>query len=128
MFVEEAQGESQHVLEVESAHRAFAPLVPVVDAEHQIRRDRRFVVAELVQVPSRRDHPVLGPFDLVRELSPGKELVWRRQSVREGGDERGLVVEHFGQRLPRVRRPQPSELGERSRMEGACFYPLDAER
>ncbi|TMK57776.1 MAG: hypothetical protein E6G54_08355 [Actinobacteria bacterium] len=110
MLVEEAQGESQHVLEVESAHRPFAAFVPVVDPEHQLRRDRRLVVAELGTIPSRRDHPVLGPFDLVRELAPREELVRWRQGVREGGDERSLVVQHFGERLPGVRGPQPREL------------------
>ena len=83
VLVEELQGEPEHVLEVQPAHRALAPLVPFVDREHQLRRDRRLMVAEVGEVASRRDHPVLGPLDLTGELAPGKELVRRRQGVRE---------------------------------------------
>ena len=36
MLVEETQSESEHVLEIQPAHRALAALVPVVDPEHQI--------------------------------------------------------------------------------------------
>jgi hypothetical protein len=99
VLVEELQREPEHVLEVESARRAFAPLVPLVNASHQFRRDRWVVVAELGEVSSRRDHPILGPFDLVRELASGKELVGRGQGVRERGDQGGLVVQHLGERL-----------------------------
>ena len=128
VLVEQAQREPEHVLEVEPPHRGLAPLVPVVDAVHQVGRDRRLVVAELVEVPRRRDHPVLGPLDLAGELAPGQELVRRRERVRERGDERGLVVEHLGERLAGVRGPQPRELRERGRVERARLDALDAER
>ena len=128
MLVEEPQGEPEHVLEVEPAHRALATLVPVVDPQHQLRRDRRVVVAELGEVPSRRDHPVLGPLDLAGELAPGQELVRRRQRVRERGDQRRLVVQHLGERLARVRGPEARELRERGRVERPRLDAVDVER
>ena len=73
VLVEEPQREPEHVLEVEPSHRGLAPLVPVVDAVHQLRRDRRLVIRELGEVPRRGDHPVLRPLDLGREVfaTPG---------------------------------------------------------
>ena len=128
VFVEEPQGEAEHVLEVQPAHRALATLVPVVDPNHQILRDGRRVVAELGEVPIRRDHAVLGPLDLTGELAPGKELVRRRQRVRERRDQRSLVVQHLWERLTRVRGPEARELGERGRVEGPSLDAPDAER
>ena len=118
----------EHVLEVESARRAFAPLVPLVDASSSAPPDRRVVVAELGEVPSRRDHPVLGPFDLVRELASGKELVRRRQGVRERGDQWGLRGPAPRERLTGMRGPETRELRERRRVERASLDPRDAER
>ena len=106
MLVEEPHREPQHVLEIEAADRGLAALVPLVDPEHQLRRDRRRVVAEFGKVADRRDHAVLGPFDLVRELASRKELVWRRQGVRERRDQWGLVIQHLGERLTSVQGPQ----------------------
>ncbi len=128
VLVEQAQREREHVLEVEPAHRALAPLVPVVDAVHELSRYRRLVAVELGEVSRRRDHPVLRPLDLAGELAPRQELVRRRERVRERGDERRLVVEHLGERLARVRGPQPRELRERGRVERARLDAFDAER
>ena len=128
VLVEQPQREPEHVLEVEPPHRALAPLVAVVDAVHQVGGDRRLVVAELAEVPLRRDHPVLRPLDLAGELAAREELVRRRERVRERRDERSLVVEHLGERLAGVRGPQPRELRERGRVERARLHTLDAER
>jgi hypothetical protein len=127
VLVEQTQREREHVLEVEPAHRALARLVPVVDAVHEVRRDRRLVAVELGHVPRRRDHPVLRPLDLAGELAPRQELVRRRERVRERGDERSLVVQDIGQRFAGVRGPQPRKLRERGRVERACLDPLEAE-
>ncbi len=110
MVVEEPEGESEHVLEVQPTHRSLATLVPVVDPQHQLRGDRGLVVAELCQVVGGLDHPVLGPLDLARELASGEELVGRGQRVRERGDERRLGVQDVGERIARVRGPQAREL------------------
>jgi hypothetical protein len=110
MVVEQPEGESEHVLEVQPTHRALATLVPVVDPQHQLRRDRRLMVAELREVAGRLDHPVLGPLDLARELTSGEELVGRGQRVRERGDERSLGVQDIGERVAGVRGPQTREL------------------
>ena len=128
MLVEQPQHEPEHVLEIEPPHRALAPLVAVVDAKHQVGGDRRLVVAELVEVPPGRDHPVLRPLDLAGELAAGEELVRRGQPVGERRDERSLVVEHLGERLAGVCGPQPRELRERGRVERARLHALDAER
>ena len=48
MVVEEPEGESEHVLEVQPTHRSLAALVPVVDPQHQLRGDRRLVAAEIM--------------------------------------------------------------------------------
>ena len=130
MLVEEPQGEAQHVLEVEAPHRALASLVPLVDPQHQLRGDRGLVGLDiqLGEVPVRRDRPVLGPFDLAGELAAGEELVRRRQGVRERSDQRRLVVEHLGERLAGVRRPEPRELRQGGRVERARFDALDVER
>ncbi len=128
VVVEEPKSEAEHVLEVQPAHRSLAALVPVVDPNHQILRDGGRMVAELAEVPIRRDHPVLGPLDLTGELAPGEELVRRRQRVRQRGDERSFVVQDLGERLTRVRRPESRELRERGRVEGPGLDARHAER
>ena len=128
MLVEEAEGEAEHVLEVEPVHRPLPALVPVVDPEHQLRGDGWLVGAELGQVASRRDHPVLRPFDLAGQLPPREELVRRGQRVRQGGDQGGLVVEDLGKVPLRVLGPEARELGERRRMERSSLHPFDPQR
>ena len=128
MVIEESECESEHVLEVQSTHRALATLVAVVDPQHQLGGDRRLVVAQLCQVAGWLDHPVLGPLDLAGELASGEEPVWRRQSVRERGDEWSLGVQDVRERLARVRGPQARELCQGGGMERARLHPVDLER
>ena len=129
MVIEEPEGESEHVLEVQSTHRALATLVPFVDPQHQLGGDRWLVVvAQLFQVAGGLDHPVLGPLDLAGELASGEEPVWRRQRVRERGDEWSLGVQDVGERFARVRGPEARELCQRGGMERARLHPVDLER
>ena len=127
ILVEQPHVQPEHVLEVEAAHRPLATLVSLVHAVHQLGRDRGLVLAERREVALRRDHPVLRPLDLARQLASRQELVRRRQRVRERRDQRRLVVEHGGQRLAGVRGPQSGQLRERRRVEGAGLDALDAE-
>ena len=128
MVVEESEGESEHVLEVQAPHRALPALVSLVDPEHQLRGDRRLVVAQLCQVAGGLDHPVLGPLDLAREFASREEPVRRGQRVRERGDEWSLGVQDVGERLARVRGPQTRELCQRRGMERARLHLVDLER
>jgi hypothetical protein len=110
MIVEQPDGQGQHVFEVEPAHGPLASLIPVVDPQHELRRDGRLVPAQLGQVAGRRDHPILRPLDLSGQLATGEELVRGRQAARQRGDDRCLVVEDLGNPLADVFRPEPGEL------------------
>ena len=82
-FVEETDRELEHVLEVDEATVGLLGLVAAEDAEHQIGRDRRLVVAELGEIGSGSQPAVLRPLHLGREVAGGTELVRRRQRVPE---------------------------------------------
>jgi hypothetical protein len=129
VLVEQAHRQGQHVLEIEAAHRPLPPLVPGVDPEHQLRGHRRLVTGrrELAEVPLGRNHPVLGPLDLAGEVAPGEEPVGRGQRIGKRRDERGLGVEHVGDRLAGVRRPQPAQLGQGRGVEGPGLDAVDPQ-
>ena len=78
--VEEPDRELDQVLEVDVALLDLAPLVVAVDAQHQVLRDRRLVVAERAQVVLGRDAPVLRPLDL------GREVGRRPEAIRRGSE------------------------------------------
>ena len=129
VLVEHPNREPQHVLEVHLVAGLPAPLIAVVDAQHQIRGDGRLVARslELRQVPLGRDHAVLCPFDLAGELASRQELVGRRQGVRERGDQRRLVVEHGRYGPPGVPFPEAVELRQGRRVERAGVDAVGAE-
>src|SRR5262249_59423163 len=71
----EPHGELEQVLEVDLAARLLAQLVLLVDARHQVLRDRRLGPAEPRAGLARPDSLVLGPLDLRGEVGcrPGLE-------------------------------------------------------
>ena len=73
----------EQILEVDPALLGLAPLVLAVDAQHEIGRDRRLVIAERAEVVVGRDAAVLGPLDLGREVGCRPEAVGPPQSVSD---------------------------------------------
>ena len=128
VLVEQSQGETEHVLEVEASHRVLAALVPLVDPQHQLRRDRRLVIAR-----ARRGTGPAG--------SSGSSPTRSRRRARGGGGTCAAAAARSrarrsaapcgrapGERLAGVRLPQPRELRERGRVERARLDAVDVER
>ena len=82
-LVEEADRELEHVFEVDQASLLLLDLVAAKDAEHQVGRDRRLVIAELGEVGGWSQPAVLRPLHFGGEVTGGTELVRRRQRVPE---------------------------------------------
>ena len=121
--VEEPDRELDQVLEVDAALVGLAPLVLAVDAEHEVRRDRRLVVAERAQVLGRSDAPVLRPLDLGREVGGRAEAVGPSQRVPDVAERERLRREDLPGRLGR----EEPQLTERGRMEGRAPHARHAE-
>jgi hypothetical protein len=113
----------EQVLEVDVAVRILPPLVVAEDALHQLRWDRRVVLAQAVEVRLGRQPPVLRPLDLGREVDGGRELVRHRQRVADPAQRERLRGEH-AQLLHLAEEP---ELRERGGVERRGTDALHAE-
>ena len=121
--VEEPDRELDQVLEVDPALVDLAPLVLAVDAEHQVGRYRRLVVAQRAEVLVGRDAAVLGPLDLGGEVSRGTELVRPTQRVPDVPERERLRGQDPLRRLG----GEEAELPERGRVKGRAAHTGDAE-
>jgi hypothetical protein len=122
--LEQADRAREQVLEVDGAALLLAPLVVTEHALHQLRRDRRLVLAEPIEIGLGRQAPVLRPLDLGREIGRSGELVRHRERVADRAERQHLRREDLQVRhLPEVR-----ELRERGGVEGRRAHALDAER
>src|SRR5205085_9362559 len=75
ILVEHPNRSLDQILEVVVAALRLAALVLAEHARHQIRRDRRRVLAELPTIALRRQAPVLRPLHLSREITGRTESV-----------------------------------------------------
>ena len=122
--LEEADRPREQILEVDGAALLLAPLVVAEHALHQLRRDRRLVLAEPVEIRLGGQAPVLRPLDLGREVCRRGELVRHRERVADRPKRQHLRREDLQVRhLPEVR-----ELRERGGVEGRRAHALDPER
>ena len=101
VLLEQADGELEHVLEVEQASFRLPVLVLAVDAFHQVGRDRRGMVAERAPVLGGADPAVLGALDLGRQVGGGPEAKRLRERVRDLAEHDDLGRENAGRRLGR---------------------------
>ena len=115
---------SEQILEVHRAALLLAAFVVAEHALHQLRRDRRLVLAETVEVRLRRQSSVLGPLDLGREVCCGRELVRHRQRVADRAERQHLR----GEDLQVRHLPEERELRECRGVEGRRAHALDPQR
>lgn len=123
-LVVEPDGELQQVLEVGQPLRALDLFVSLVDAQHQVRGDRRVVVGERVAIALGRDAAVPGPLDLGREVAARPEPERHRQRIGDVPESQGLR----GQDAPDRRGREVAKLRERRGVERPRLHSLGAER
>ena len=121
VLLEHADGQLEHVLEVDGVATALVVLVARVRPLHEVGRDRRRVLAERGEVPLRRDALVLRPLDLAGDVDHGNEPVGLGKGASEGAEDLSLGRQH----APDLVGPEEPELLERRGVERPGMHALD---
>ncbi len=124
VLLEQPDRQLEQVLEVDHLGLALFALVGLVDAQHQVGRERRLVIAQSVEIAVGRDAPVLRSLDLAGEVGGVAEAMGAGQAVGDPAHDQALA----GQDLAQPPGREPAQLRQRGGVEGAGRDAVRAQR